>query len=798
MSSPARRIRWLRATGSLASIALVTAASLSVSSSARAAAAAPPPQEPGVTLRVFDMQTELARLCVLKTGQTPNVDKLMPSVDWTTTGDFGLGDRFLSEVTGNVNVTTAGTHTFRLTSDDGSRLRIDNAVVVDHDGLHGSESKSGSVQLGAGYHALRIDHFDNGGGQQLTLEWQPPGATGFSVVPNSALSTDAGVVRVTAPGRKECEGGGDAAGDGLPLTSVHPAYSLTNLRPSGFEPQVSGMDWLPDGRLAIATWGGSNTKLGEVHLISGVTGATDPTKVRTQRIASGLQEPMGLKYVDGKLYVSEKVGLTELNDTNGDGVTDDYRRVATWPFGGNFHEFAFGMLYRDGAFYLNLSVAIDYGGATTDPQPAANRGTTIKVDKATGAVTYLAGGLRTPHGIGWGPEGDIFVTDNQGGWLPSSKLVHIKQDRFFNHYTNPAGPFDNRAITSPVLWLPQNEIANSPSNPVQLTTGPFAGQVVFGDVTYGGLQRGFLEKVGGEYQGAVFRLTQGLESGVNRISLGPDGAIYTGGIGAGGNWGQAGKLNFGLQKLTPNGAEAFDIVAMRAVQGGFELEYTQPLSAQTVQGLAGKYRATQWRYLPTSAYGGPKIGQQTVTVQSATPSADRKKVTVLLSGLQSGHVVHLRSPRPFTSESGKSLWSTEAWYTLNAKPGATARTGPIKGLAAKCADISDGGTAEGTKVQLWTCNGTAAQQWTVATDGTVRALGKCLDVQQGGRANGTVTQLWTCNGTGAQQWVAQPDGSLRNPRSGRCLDVAGNNSADGTALHIWDCLDVANQKWVLP
>ncbi|PSL52065.1 PA14 domain-containing protein [Saccharothrix carnea] len=796
MSFPARHTRWPRAAGSLFSIALVAAASLSITSSARAAA--PPPQEPGVTLRVFDLQTELSRLCTLKAAQTPNVDKLMPSVNWTTTADFGLGDRFMSEVTGNINITAAGVHNFRLTSDDGARLRIGNTLVVDHDGLHGATPKDGSIQLGTGYHALRIDHFDNVGGQQITLEWQPPGASGFSVVPNSVLSTDAGVVRVTAPGRKDCEGGADSPGDGLPLTGVHPAYTLTNLRPSGFEPQVSGMDWLPDGRLAITTWGGSNTKVGEVHLISGVTGATDPTKVRTQRIASGLQEPMGIKYVDGKLYVSEKTGLTELNDTNGDWITDSYRRVATWPYGGNFHEFAFGMLYRDGAFYLNLSVSINLGGATTDPQPAPDRGTTVKVDKATGAVTYIAGGLRTPHGIGWGPEGGIFATDNQGGWLPSSKLVHIKQDRFFNHYTNPTGRFDNRAITAPVLWLPQNEIANSPSNPVQLTTGPFAGQMIFGDVTYGGLQRGFLEKVDGEYQGAVFRMTQGLESGVSRISLGPDGAIYTGGIGAGGNWGQNGKLNFGLQKLTPNGADAFDVVAMRAIPGGFELEYTQPLSAQTVQDLAAKYRATQWRYQATAAYGGPKLDQQTLTVQSATPSADRKKVTVLLSGLRNGHVVHLRSPRPFTSESGKSLWSTEAWYTLNVMPGTVARTGRITGLAGKCVDVDNAGTADGTKVQLWTCNSTAAQQWTVSTDGTVRAFGKCLDVSAGATANGTVTQLWTCNGTGAQQWVAQPDNSLRNTRSGRCLDAAGNNSADGTVLHIWDCLNVGNQKWVLP
>ena len=60
----------------------------------------------------------------------------------------------------------------------------------------------------------------------------------------------------------------------------------------------------------------------------------------------------------------------------------------------------------------------------------------------------MAGGLRTPNGLGWGPEGDLFVTDNQGGWLPASKLVHIKQDRFFNHYTNPAGPFDAKPVTA--------------------------------------------------------------------------------------------------------------------------------------------------------------------------------------------------------------------------------------------------------------------------------------------------------------------------------------------------------------
>ncbi|TXS32910.1 hypothetical protein EAO70_00245 [Streptomyces sp. adm13(2018)] len=759
--------------------------------------AALPPQTPGVTLRVFDVQVALNNLCVLKPGQTPNIDKLMPVIDWSTTADFGLDTNFVTQTTGNLNVAQAGSHTLRLASDDGSRLLIDDQVVINHDGLHGPDPKDATVNLTAGVHSLRIEHFERDGGQQVTLSWKPPGATGFGVVPNSALSTDADVVRVTAPGRKECEGVADTPGDGLPLTGVHPNYTLTGLRPQGFEPQVSAMDWLPDGRLAVATWGGSNNTTGEVYLLDNVTGSTGPDKVTVKKVASGLKEPMGIKYVDGKLYVSQKHELTELNDTDGDEVTNQYRRVATWPFGGNFHEFAFGLLYKEGFFYLNLSVSINYGGATTNPQPAPNRGTTVKVNRQTGEVSYVAGGLRTPNGIGWGPEGDIFVTDNQGGWLPSSKLLHVKQGRFFNHYMNPAGPFDGRPVTKPVLWLPQNEIGNSPSTPLQLTEGPFAGQMLFGDVTYGGVQRGFLEKVGGEYQGAVFRLTQGLEAGVTRISIGPDGALYAGGLGADGNWGQEGKLKYGLQKLTPNGSNAFDIRAMRAVPGGFALEYTQPLSTQTATDLAKHYRIEQWRYAPTAGYGGPKIDEETLTAQTATLSADRKTVTLTIPGLKADRVVHVRSPRPFSSSTGENLWSTEAWYTLNQLAGG-AHTGEVRGLGNKCLDVDNSQTADGTKIQVWGCNGTGAQKWTVTADDALKVLGKCLDVSNGGSADGTKVQLWTCNGSGAQTWQAQADGSLRNPQSAKCLDVAGGATADGTKVQLWTCNGTDAQKWALP
>nr|WP_226961696.1 MULTISPECIES: PA14 domain-containing protein [Streptomyces] len=627
-----------------------------------------PPQEPGVTLRSFDVGLPLEEICTLKAGQTPNVDKLMPVIDWQSTDDFGLNDFFLSQVIANINIPEEGDYNFRLISDDGSRLLIDDQLVIDHDGLHSAEPKDGSVHLTSGYHALHIDYFDHAAEQQLTLQWQPPGAEGFTTVPNDVLSTDADVVRVTAPGQKECEGGLDSPGDGLPLDSVFPGYDLTDLRPEGFEPQVSAMDWLPDDRLAIATWGGTDNVAGEVYILDNVTGDTSPDQVTYTRIAEGLNEPMGVKWVDGSLYVSEKHQLTRLVDDNGDEVADSHETVAEWPFGGNFHEFAFGLLYEEGYFYLNLSVAIDLGGNTTDPQPAPNRGTTIRVSQETGEVEYIAGGLRTPHGIGWGPEGEIFVTDNQGGWLPSSKLLHIEQDRFFNHYMNPPGPFDDNPVTKPVLWLPQNEIGNSPSTPLTVNEGPYAGQMLIADVTYGGLQRAYLEQVDGAYQGALFRHTQGLEVGVTRVSQGPDGALYIGGLGAGGNWGQEGKLNYGLQKLTPNGNSVFDIHEMRATSNGFVLSYTEPLSQETADALAGAYQVNQWRYEPTSDYGGPKLDQESLQVTSAELSEDGTEVTLVIDGLKPDRVVHVQSPRPFSSADGETLWSTEAWYTLNAIP----------------------------------------------------------------------------------------------------------------------------------
>ncbi|XVV15751.1 family 16 glycoside hydrolase [Actinoplanes sp. CA-131856] len=646
---------------------LVGALLVGTFAAAPAYAAADPPQEPGVTLRTYDIGTAMSRVCELKPGQTPNVDKLMPTVDWSTTDQFGLTDNFVTHALANLTVPATGQYAFRLVSDDGSKLFIGDTLLIDHDGLHDVEPPGeGTIELTAGVYPIRVEHFDREGGQRLTLSWKAPGATDFAVVPTSALSTDAGVVRVTAPGRKECTSGADTPGDGLPLTAVNPGYDLTDLRPPGFEPQVTGIAWRPDGKMVISTWGGSDKVAGEVYLVSGATGAGPVTY---KKIAEGLKEPMGIAVVDGLVYVSQKHELTELRDTNGDQVLDARRTVAVWPFGGNFHEFAFGLLYKDGNFHLNLSVSINLGGATTDPQPVGGRGTSIVVNRKTGQVTTVAGGLRTPNGIGWGDDGSIYVTDNQGGWLPSSKLVKIEKGAFYNHYTNPDGPYDAQPVTRPVLWLPQNQIANSPSTPVLLKSGPFKGQFVIGDVTYGGLQRAYLEKVNGQEQGAVFRHTQGLEAGVNRVSLGPDGSLYVGGLGADGNWGQEGKLRFGLQKLTPNGKNVFDMKTLKATPTGFAIEYTKPLSDETIANLPKAYGIEQWRYVPTPQYGGPEVDKETLKVTGAKVSGDRRTVTLTVEGLRRDRVVHLRSPRPFAARDGETLWSTEAWYTMNEKPG---------------------------------------------------------------------------------------------------------------------------------
>ncbi|MEU9082910.1 family 16 glycosylhydrolase [Streptomyces sp. NPDC048357] len=124
--------------------------------------------------------------------------------------------------------------------------------------------------------------------------------------------------------------------------------------------------------------------------------------------------------------------------------------------------------------------------------------------------------------------------------------------------------------------------------------------------------------------------------------------------------------------------------------------------------------------------------------------------------------------------------------------------GAFVGLAGKCLDVAGSQTANGTQVQLYTCNGTPAQRWTLPGDGTVRALGKCLDVNGASTEPGTKVQLWECNGTGAQRFdYNATTRDLVNITADKCVDVRNQDSADGTPVLIWWCTGNANQKWTL-
>ncbi|TDV56558.1 ricin-type beta-trefoil lectin domain protein [Actinophytocola oryzae] len=126
------------------------------------------------------------------------------------------------------------------------------------------------------------------------------------------------------------------------------------------------------------------------------------------------------------------------------------------------------------------------------------------------------------------------------------------------------------------------------------------------------------------------------------------------------------------------------------------------------------------------------------------------------------------------------------------------RTGPITGLGGKCLDVTNGSTTNGNLPQLWTCSSGPNQQWTLATDGTVRGLGKCLDVTGNSTADGAAVQLWDCFAGANQRWTYSSSGGLVNVGANKCLDVKDNNTADGAKLQIWTCTGGANQRWTVP
>ncbi|WP_158965742.1 family 16 glycoside hydrolase [Paraglaciecola sp. L3A3] len=549
----------------------------------------------------------------------------------------------------------------RLVADDGAYLYLNGQRIINNWGFHAAEAKDAEVNLSAGLHPIEIIYFQAGGGGALSLQWLNPATEKYEIIPAAMLKVQKQDVRevkgvVTDPDIIKT-----IPGDKREVAGIHPSFDLSQARPDEFKPMVGGIDFLDDGRMVVSTWDPE----GSVYLVSDYQAS--PQDIKVKRIAKGLAEPLGVKVVDGDIYVLQKQELTRLVDTNQDGFMDRYELVSNdWATTANFHEFAFGLEYENGYFYAALATAILPGGASTNPQ-APSRGKVLKISKDTGEVEFVAHGLRTPNSIGRGIDNKLFIADNQGDWVPACKIVELTPGAWYGSRSVDFEGTANLTETLPVVWLPQGDIGNSASQPAPLNVGPYKNQMIHGDVTHGGIKRVFAERIDGRLQGAVFRFSQGLEAGVNRLKWAPNGSLIVGGVGNPGNWAHSDKKWYGLQSLTYNENSTFEMLSVSARSDGFEITLTEPIKQNRLI-QADDFEIQQWYFEPTADYGGPKKDQQALTINALTVSKDRTKIQLKLDGLKENHVVYFRIKRAFESENNHELWTTEAWYTLNKIP----------------------------------------------------------------------------------------------------------------------------------
>lgn len=465
---------------------------------------------------------------------------------------------------------------------------------------------------------------------------------------------------------------------------AEPAYRVETIPPpEGIAPETGGIAFVPDGRLAVCF------RRGEVFFF-------DPrSDAWSLPFAEGLHDPMGIAAGErpGELYVLQRPELTLLRDADGDGRADEYETVCDdWGMSGNYHELAFGPV-RDAAG--NFFVALGCASPNADPRlpvrgalSAAGRkgamysavpwrGWTLKI-APDGTVEPFSSGFRTPNGLGFGPEGELFVADNQGDWVGSSALHHTTAGDFHGHPNSLAwkADFEGAPVDTPVATLdamrkrpavlfPQGDMANSPAEPLLDATGgkfgPFAGQMIVGETTKERLLRVRLEKVGGEWQGMCAPLLDGhgLRKGNNRLAFSPEGALYVGQTNRG--WGQPAE---GLQRVAWTGAIPFDAIGMSLTEDGFDLEFAKPVDPATAS-RPENWPIRRYRYLYRMEYGSPKVDEEGVRVVAAEPMGEPPtRVRLRLESLVPDRVYELR-PRGVRSAAGEPIANPLLVYTAN-------------------------------------------------------------------------------------------------------------------------------------
>ena len=533
--------------------------------------------------------------------------------------------------------------------------------------------------------------------------------------------------------------GAKAAPVVIPSVGVHPYFALENIDTEGGETfRVGGMAFDNDV-LYVTTLNPDRTnkspfKAGKVLRVKNALRAReDGRKLKVTALCDWLYEPCAIAVVGGSIYVGEKDRIIRFDDgTRKAALRKGEETVlldgASAP---NFHTYTIGFeqLKRDGKTYLcgNFTTAILLGGkrdVMVPPNPNVHRGTNFIIGPVDGRETpdtvkleSLAGGFRTPNGVEVGPDNSIWVTDNQGIFNPSNELIRVEKGKFYGHYLRTESgkgsafqPADiDPEVGSPLaqtpatVHLPQFTVARSPAQPIVLRneTGvlaPYNGQILLTEFTSGRIQRVFTEQVGGVWQGVAFQHTggpadkegnNGFSAGPHRIEQGPDGNFYIGEIGAGGLWEFNGTWQ-GLQRLRVKTAAEIppdfnEILAVRAVDGGFELEFLKPVPAASIS--LNEIKVGLWTYFPTQSYGGKDEGRVMLRPKALKFDTSGRKATLNINGLKddsdiitdatgklgnqnTGWVAHVEfDPR----KDGKSLLHTkEFWYTLHKKIGGQA------------------------------------------------------------------------------------------------------------------------------
>jgi azurin len=454
--------------------------------------------------------------------------------------------------------------------------------------------------------------------------------------------------------------------------------------------EVGGLTTLPDGKLAIAT------RRGDVWIVENpeMRGGGRPY---FSRYAEGLHEPLGLAYRDGVFYAAQRGELTRLRDTDEDGHADRYETVYSWPLSGNYHEYSFGPVFAPNG---NMIVTLNLGWIGYGASLAKWRGWALEITP-DGKMTPLATGLRSPSSFAYNLQGDLFYTENQGDWVGSGGLSLMEKGDFEG---NPAGlrwtdlpgsplklkPEDIpdtgepkfevakrvKGLRTPAVWIPHGVLGISTSGILVDTTGgafgPFQGQIFLGDQGHSNLNRVYLEKVDGVYQGVVFPFREGFASGLLRQVWGTDGAMYVGQTSRG--WDATGKKPWALQRLVWTGKMPFEPLKVEARPDGFEITFTQPVDRAAAADPAS-YKVTGFIYKYHHIYGSPVINQADAPVRAVVVSPDGLRARLLVDGLREGYVHEIRM-EGVRDRAGQPLLHDFGYYTLNRIPGGERMAAP--------------------------------------------------------------------------------------------------------------------------